>query len=179
MTELNAALVGFLGVLVGGYANNFLAEDYRRFRDSRALAGALAGELEAHSEVLPNLKNGLELMGNKVLSGEKLDLPEWPIPHSPLFDENASKIGLLGSELAREVAYVYESIRAFRLNFHQLTKHHTEMPQNWAHATIIGCLAILTRMEPRGSQLIVNLKSHANAQYWDWHSSRFRNASNS
>ncbi|KVD85166.1 hypothetical protein WS62_19720 [Burkholderia sp. ABCPW 14] len=76
MAELNAALVGFLGVLVGGYGSNFLAEDYRRFRDSRALAGALAGELESHGEAVPILKDGLERMGNKVLAGEKLDLPE-------------------------------------------------------------------------------------------------------
>lgn len=166
MAELNAALVGFLGVLVGGYGSNFLAEDYRRFRDSRALAGALAGELESHGEAVPTLKDGLERMGNKVLAGEKLDLPEWPIPPSPLFDENASKIGLLGPELARDVAYVYEHLRAFRQNFHQLTKHHTEMPPEWTHATITGCLAILTRMEPRGRQLIVNLKNHADVQYW-------------
>ncbi|KGX70135.1 hypothetical protein Y026_953 [Burkholderia pseudomallei TSV28] len=165
MAELNAALVGFLGVLVGGYGSNFLAEDYRRFRDSRALAGALAGELESHGEAVPILKDGLERMGNKVLAGEKLDLPEWPIPPSPLFDENASKIGLLGPELARDVAYVYEHLRAFRQNFHQLTKHHTEMPPEWTHSNIMGCLAILTRMEPRGRQLIVNLKNHADVQY--------------
>jgi hypothetical protein len=166
MIELNAALVGFLGVLVGGYSSNFLSEDYRRFRDSRSLAAALAGELESHGEAVPILKEGLERMGDKALVGEKLNLPEWQIPRSPLFDENASKIGLLGPELAREVAYVYENLRAFRQNFHQLTKHHVDMPKEWTHSTIIGCLAMLTRMEPRGRQLIVNLKNHAEAQYW-------------
>jgi len=45
MADGNAALFGFIGVLVGGYFNNFLAEDYRRFRDGTTLAGALAGEL--------------------------------------------------------------------------------------------------------------------------------------
>jgi hypothetical protein len=49
MADLNAALLAFAGVLVGGYFNNFLAEDYRRFRDSQALAGALAGEIESHA----------------------------------------------------------------------------------------------------------------------------------
>ncbi|WP_336817166.1 hypothetical protein [Burkholderia gladioli] len=166
MADLNAALVGFLGVLVGSYGSNFLAEDYRRFRDGRALAGALAGELESHGEPVPRLKAGLEVMGDKVLAGEKLNLPEWPMPTSPVFEENAAKIGLLGPELARDVAYVYEHLRAFRMNFHQLTKHHTEMSAEWTHETIIGCLAILSRVEPRGAKLISGLKNYSAMQYW-------------
>lgn len=35
MADLNAALIAFIGVLAGGYVNNFLADDYRRFRGSR------------------------------------------------------------------------------------------------------------------------------------------------
>ncbi|WP_412526309.1 hypothetical protein [Burkholderia lata] len=34
MVDGNAAWIAFIGVLAGGYVNNFLAEDYRRFRDS-------------------------------------------------------------------------------------------------------------------------------------------------
>jgi hypothetical protein len=166
MAELNAALVGFLGVLVGSYGSNFLAEDYRRFRDGRSLAGALAGELESHGEPIPSVKAGLESMGDKVLAGDKLELPEWPIPNSPVFEENAAKIGLLGPDLARDVAYVYEHLRAFRQNFHQLTKHNAAMSVGWNHSHILGCLAILTRVEPRAAQLIVNLKKYAAAQYW-------------
>lgn len=45
MSEVNTALVAVLGVLGGAYISNFAAEDFRRFRDSQALAGALAGEL--------------------------------------------------------------------------------------------------------------------------------------
>jgi hypothetical protein len=56
------------------------------------------------------------------MSEDGLKLPEWPIPPSPLFDENASKIGLLGAQTARDVAYVYENLRAFRHNFHMLSK---------------------------------------------------------
>ncbi|KVD85167.1 hypothetical protein WS62_19725 [Burkholderia sp. ABCPW 14] len=39
------------------------------------------------------------------------------------------------------------------------------MSPEWTHSNIMGCLAILTRMEPRGRQLIVNLKNHADVQY--------------
>ncbi|KLU20356.1 hypothetical protein EOS_41575 [Caballeronia mineralivorans PML1(12)] len=49
MADFTTALVAFVGVLAGGYVNNFLAEDFRRFRDSQALAGSFAGELESHA----------------------------------------------------------------------------------------------------------------------------------
>ncbi|HEF4770585.1 hypothetical protein LGM80_19375 [Burkholderia multivorans] len=165
MSDLNAALIAFAGVLAGGYANNFLAEDYRRFRDSRALAGALAGELESHGEAIPLIKAGLEKMEEGIRNGTKLNMPEWPIPASPLFDQNASKIGLLAPELARDVAYVYENIRAFRQNFHVLSKNHQNLPPDWSSGTLIGCLAAITRAETRGVPLIANLKEYANARY--------------
>lgn len=61
MAEINVAFVGLLGVMTGGYFNNFLAEDYKRFRDGQALAGALAGELGSHVEAIPF--NRAELSG--------------------------------------------------------------------------------------------------------------------
>lgn len=163
-----AALSGIVGVLVTGYFNNFLGEDFKRFRDAKALAGGLAGELESHLEALPALKAGLNRMWEATLDGQSLSIPEWPMPSSPVFEANTSKIGLLGPELAREIAYGYESLRAFRLNFHQLTKHHQAMPSEWASSTVNGCLAILTRAEPRGDRLVVNLKNFANLTYLEY-----------
>jgi hypothetical protein len=166
MAEINVALVGLLGVMAGGFVNNFLAEDYRRFRDGQALAGALAGELESHGEAFPMIKDGLERMMPVALSDEGLKLTEWPIPPSPLFDENASKIGLLGAQSAKDVAYVYENIRAFRLNFHMLSKHHRDLGREWSHATIVGCLAAIQRSETRGRPLLTALKTQAAESYW-------------
>jgi hypothetical protein len=167
MAELNVALIGLLGVMTGGYFNNFLAEDYKRFRDGQALAGALAGELESHGMPVKVIVDGLEKMHMKLADGKKLDLPEWPVPTSPLFDQNASKIGLLGADLAREVAYVYENLRAFRQNFHVLSKHHSTMPGEWAQATIVGCQAAISRAEARGVPLVDSLKSFAAESYWN------------
>ncbi|WP_175888761.1 hypothetical protein [Burkholderia cepacia] len=166
MTDLNVALIGLVGVMAGGYVNNFIAEDYRRFRDGQALAGALAGELESHGEALPALKTTLEIMKSAALSDEGLKLNEWPIPPSPLFEENAAKIGLLGAEDAREVAYVYEHIRAFRQLFHMLSKSHREMPKEWSYSMIVGCLDTITRAESRGRPLVESLKRQATAAYW-------------
>lgn len=167
MADINVALVGFLGVMVGGFFNNFLAEDYRRFRDGQALAGALAGELESHAEPVPMIKNGLETMLPQSVSEDGLKLPEWPIPSSPLFDQNASKIGLLDAQTARDVAYVYENLRAFRQNLHMLSKHHRDMSKDWGHAMIVGCLAAITRAETRGLPLVDSLKRQAAESYWE------------
>ncbi|MEX4005167.1 hypothetical protein AB4Y38_40755 [Paraburkholderia sp. EG285A] len=60
MSDTNAALIAFVGVLAGGYLNNFLAEDFRRFRDGQALAGALAGELKSHATAIPILQSTLQ-----------------------------------------------------------------------------------------------------------------------
>jgi len=79
--------------------------------------------------------------------------------------ENAAKVGLLGPQSARDVAYVYENIRAFRQNFHMLSKDHRNMPKEWAPAMIVGCLAAIQRAETRGRPLIETLKSHAAEEY--------------
>ena len=87
------------------------------------------------------LKRGLEKL-IPVTADKGLDLTEWSIPPSPLFNENAGKIGLLGPQSAKDVAYVYENIRALRQNFHMLSKDHRNMPREWGSAMIGGLAAI-------------------------------------
>jgi len=166
MADFNTALVGLLGIMVGGFFNNFVGEDYRRFLDGKALAGALAGELESHAAHLPRIKIGLEKMGSDIRSGQRLDFSEWPIPASPIFEQNAAKIGVLGATTAKEIAFVYEHLRAFRLNFHMLTKHGSDKSADWSQEVIIGCLAIISRSEGRGTQLIAVLNDRASEGYW-------------
>lgn len=48
MSTLWPALIAFLGVLVA----NFLGEDYKRWREAQALAGAIAGEIDAFGRTL-------------------------------------------------------------------------------------------------------------------------------
>ncbi|MEW9584510.1 hypothetical protein [Paraburkholderia sp. DGU8] len=88
------------------------------------------------------------------------------MPPSPIFDQNAAKIGALGAETAKEVAYVYENLRAYRQNFHILTKHASAMPVEWSNAMILGCLAIISRSENRAEQLAPTLKSQTEESYW-------------
>ncbi|RDK04477.1 hypothetical protein [Paraburkholderia lacunae] len=166
MADSNAALIAFLGVLVGGYFNNFLAEDFRRFRDSQALAGALAGELKSHAEAIPDIKHGLTQIHAIAETGALLTLPEWPEPGSPVFEANVGQIGLLDPELAKDVAYVYENLRAFRGAFHQLSKHHEEMNAGWRVAMVKACADRIKSAETVGVPLVEKLKHHAAASYW-------------
>ncbi|AUT65796.1 hypothetical protein [Paraburkholderia terrae] len=166
------ALVGFLGVLVGGYFNNFLAEDYRRFRDSQALAAALAGELESHAEGIPLLKNILTAMHGRASTGGELTLREMPERGSPVFEANVEKIGLLDPAQAKGVAFVYEHIRAFRTVMALLAKHHEEESPEWRTSIILSARERLTSAEDKGRVVIEELKRHAATPYWRRHRTR-------
>ena len=166
MADLNTALIAFVGVLAGGYVNNFVAEDFRRFRDSQALAAALVGELDSHASAVDELKPALKTVFEIARSGQPLSLQELPMASSPIFEANVEKIGLLGSKLANDVAFVYEQIRAFRVAFHQLSIHHKEMTPEWRAATVTSCEKAIDRATNRGKPLLASLASHAKKRYW-------------
>jgi len=167
MADLNAALIAFIGVLAGGYVNNFLAEDYRRFRDSQSLAGALAGELKSHGSATAVLRPGLDNLLAGIRQGKKLNLPEWPQPPSPVFEATVEKIGLLGPDLAGEVAFVYEQIRAFRGAFSMLSLHHQTMPDDWRASMVQNCTDRIESATTRGTTLVAALIVHAKKNYWN------------
>ncbi|WP_080413942.1 hypothetical protein [Burkholderia ubonensis] len=169
----STALVGLLGVMVGGYLNNFLAEDYRRFRDSQALAGALAGELESHGDAASEIRKSLQVIidaGQDIDTGQEprrnMTIPEWPIPSSPIFEAVAEQVGMLDHESAKDVAYVYEQIRTFRGVINMLSKNHTTFSVGFRTSLAQGCMVAIARAEDRGKPLVERLKRHANASYW-------------
>lgn len=166
MTDLNTALIAFVGVLAGGYFNNFIGEDYRRFRDSQALAGALAGELDSHSKGMELLSPILVNIQGAVTKDIALALPEFPPPPSPVFEALVDKIGSLGPDLARDVAFVYEQITAFRTSFHMLSKHHQQMPQAWREGLVRSARDRLDSAAEKGPKLLNDLTAHAKQSYW-------------
>ncbi|VWB72860.1 hypothetical protein [Burkholderia lata] len=84
MADGNAALIAFIGVLAGGYVNNFLAEDYRRFRDGTALAG----ELASHTAAFPMLRDMLNGMIAAIEQGQRLRLRCFEPPNDPVYESN-------------------------------------------------------------------------------------------
>jgi hypothetical protein len=162
MGVLGTALISFFGALAGSYLNNFVAEDYRRFRDGTALAGALAGELAAHQSALPLLSAAMAEWLEQGQAGHRIQcLREMPMPTDPVFDNNAAKLGLLGHELAEDVAFTYQQIRAFRLAMAILSKHHEEMDVPEQLARIKGCQWAITSASARALPLVGSLRAFA------------------
>lgn len=82
-------------------------------------------------------------MKAQVQASEPLDLQEFPQSSSPIFEANTGKIGLLFAVLAKEVAFVYERIRAFRVLFHHLSKYHRDMKDESRLALVHSCIQLV------------------------------------
>lgn len=174
MADSNAALIAFLGVLAGGYVNNFLAEDYRRFRDGTALAGALAGELTSHMLAFPFLKAMLAAQIAAVKNGQSAAFRYFEPPNDPIYESGVSRLGLLGSGLAEDVAFAYQQIRAFRLNYALVLSQHEAMGELEVVARLEGCLATVVRGEERAKKLLADLRTLAGQRYLETRSQWIR-----
>ena len=127
MENVAPAIIAFTSALLVGFGSHFVAEDYRRFRDGKAIAAALAGELDSVKSSLPELRTVLIQLRDFLDMLRPISFPEMPNQPSPIYEANAEKVGLLGVDLAGRVAFTYDQIRAFRTSFQLLSKHHTTM----------------------------------------------------
>ncbi|MDB5784167.1 hypothetical protein [Caballeronia mineralivorans] len=124
---VSAAVIAASGALIVAYASSFLAEQYRRHLDSTSWAAALAGELESHASAFKLLKVGLHGMVLEARQNKPLPLYSMPMPTDPIFDSAPARVGALGPELAGELAYAYEQLRAFRVGLHVIAEHREKM----------------------------------------------------
>lgn len=165
MGSMVPALIAFTAVVLVGYGSHFLAEDYRRFRDGKAIAAALAGELRSILLSLPELRPNLLRM--KVLLDRKMRiaLPEMPDQSSPIFEKCADRVGLLGVELAGEIAFVYDQIRAFRTSFQLLSKQHENMDPVWSSLLVERSLVLIVSNESIADDLERKLRVYSKSKY--------------
>lgn len=162
---LSGALIGFGGTLIGGFIANFCAEDYRRHRDSLALAGALAGELASYKDAWPLLRTNLQAMHEMSLAGNKLKIPKIPKPVDRVFEANVARIGLLGPKLAEDLAYVYNQFNAFRDLFKTLMDE-PELGADQQAARLASCITTLDRAVVRGESLPDDLRKLTRKWYF-------------
>ncbi|WP_175910700.1 hypothetical protein [Burkholderia sp. BCC1640] len=162
---ISAAVIAASGTLLVAYASNFLAEQYRRHLDSTSWAAALAGELESHAKAFPLLKDGFRGMLQLIDENKALPLYNIPTPTDPIFDSAPAKVGSLGPELAGEVAYAYEQLRAFRIALAVLTEHHTAMDDDQRKRRLTYLLSVIESNEQRLSALIQGLYAYANVPF--------------
>ena len=113
--DLWAALIAGATALVVFWLTAFIGEDHRRSRDAKALAAALAGEVES-------FKIAIEL-GIKTTEGlldllaKNIVLPKRAIPDPTVtvFAANLGRIGLLGVSIGRDLPFAYHMLHAYRI----------------------------------------------------------------
>ncbi|VVP32105.1 hypothetical protein PS874_04266 [Pseudomonas fluorescens] len=165
MESVAPALIAFTAAVLVGFGSHFVAEDYRRFRDSKAIAAALAGELRSIMLSIPELHTSLTRMKDLLDSLQPIPLPEMPDQSSPMFEANAEKVGLLGVELAGGVAFLYDQIRAFRSSFQLLSRHHSKMDPSWSSLLVGRCIQLIDSNKLEANNLIENLQKHSESSY--------------
>lgn len=159
-----SALIAACVALIVAYTVNFVAEDFRRFRDGATVAAALAGELSSHALALPqirvNLNRWIELARKEMRVSDRL----FDFPTDPVFDAYIDKLGLLDSQMVEDIVFVYQQIRFFRVGF-RIILEHQEMPFDELIARCSVLLQTVDRANGRGELLLLNLKSRATERY--------------
>ncbi|TBO32564.1 hypothetical protein EYS42_05075 [Aquabacterium lacunae] len=146
-----------------------MSEHYRRHCNRTALAGALAGELGSYSDAWPLAHSNVKKIYELAASGAKLRIPKTEKPNDRVFDSCVAQIGLLGPELADDLAYTYNNINAFRVSIQAASDIDSD-PAGQA-ALLSGALAAMERANERGKTLPERLRLIARESYfqrWPW-----------
>lgn len=170
-------LVGIIGALIGAaalIAAGVLAESYKRNRDRRSTASAIAGEISTliamvkrrrHVEMFDAAKKRLD-SGQSVtirnVVGTGLDGTI-----DPVAERHIERLGLLSeSGLPERIVTFYTNLRGIRIDIVNLAKGAFD--DNLASkANIIGeDLAIWAETETLGNQLCDELRRIAQEQWW-------------
>ena len=141
ITGLIAASVA----LVVAFLTQFVAEKFKRFHDGSAVAAGLAGELSAYKDALFHLMIALKAWSELEVGHEKLILRPIDKPVDLFYASAVGKIGVLGSDLAEDIVYVYASIDGFRTGFDVLTKSFKEMESGEFRTRAASCHLILSQ----------------------------------
>jgi len=166
MAGFFASFTPIIVALLAAYATVFLAEDYRRFRDGTSLAAALAGELQAYLEAFERGTPTLEAIRKHLDSGVPLRyMPPFKPPSDPVYDAGVARLGLLGPEIARDVAYTYQNVNAFRVAYSNMTKTYLKVETHIVLGTLDGAIAAATKAEERGKLALKQLDVRARARY--------------
>lgn len=113
--QMFSALTAAATALIVFWLTAFVGEDYRRWRDAKALAAALAGEVESMKfamELADKTARGLLELLNK---GGTFPMRAMPEPPATVYGANLQRLGLLGSSIGRDLPFAYHMIYAYRV----------------------------------------------------------------
>ncbi|MDN7407974.1 hypothetical protein QZM42_05370 [Burkholderia vietnamiensis] len=172
-----AAVIAAGAAVTVAYATNFVAEQYRPHLDSTGWASAIAGELKSHASAFPMVKALFADLLQRVEKKETLPLYPLPMPTDPVFDSAPGKVGLLGAQFAGEVAFAYESLRAFRGAFFVVIDHHKDMDPEQLTLRLTRLQNMIEANETRLWSLIHGLDAYSalgfnQSRFVDWWSRR-------
>jgi hypothetical protein len=150
------AWIAASGALAAVFLTQFLAENYRRFKDGSALAAGLCGELRSYEAAPEKLRQRLQ--GWIALSAEiepsQLVFRNFERPKDAFFDESVGKLGLLGPDLVQRVVLVYSNLRAFRLALELLSSEYKSMESQEFSMRCSLALDALNRADAEGRALV-------------------------
>src|SRR5690349_12349192 len=119
MAEAWAAL---LGALIGGAAigGQLVSESYKRHRDRRSTAAAIAGEVSAITKraAMGKTAEHYEHLLRMAERGEKLAFPKLhrdPVAFDPVYEKHLDKIGLLDPDVVMSAAAFYNYLQGLRV----------------------------------------------------------------
>ncbi|MBW8845802.1 MAG: hypothetical protein JF607_12630 [Burkholderiales bacterium] len=172
---MDAAVITACVTLIGFIVVNFIAEDFRRFRNGSTVAAGLAGELGSYAAPQAQLVTIISGMLQVIEEGNRQRLPFRGIdtPKDRIFEANVASLGLLGPDLVLDIAFVYGQINGFRVGFGLVNDKHAQMGNGELAARLNGCLAMLTAVRPRGELLVQKLTLRANMPFSGWLLSHF------
>jgi hypothetical protein len=168
ISPLTTAVLGVLGALVIAYLNSFLKERYVRHLDAAAVASGLVGELSSYADAAPEIRQALDFYEAAVHGGyrERLNFRAIDRPKDIFYEANAAKLGLLGADLVRDVAYVYGNLGGFRVGLGILMAQGANMGDDEFLGRVRATRDAFDRAQKRGEPLLEALNTKAREDFW-------------
>lgn len=155
----------FTGSVVVAVIANFIAEDFRRFRDGSALASAIAGELLSYGAATRDLTQSIALLAEQAEAGAMIRVADIEMPRDLVYESAVPKIGLLGVGLPENVALAYGRIRAFRTLYVVIAGDKVKTDAAGLGRLYRQLLVKLTEAETEGFQTVALLHARANEPF--------------
>lgn len=155
----------FTGSVIVAVIANFIAEDFRRFRDGSALASAIAGELLSYGAAIQDLTKSVTSLAEQAEAGTMIRVADIEMPRDQIYESAVPKLGLLGVKLPENVALVYGRIRAFRTLYAIIAGERVKTDAAGLGRLYRQLLVKLSEAETEGRQTVALLHARSNESF--------------
>ncbi|WP_157422099.1 hypothetical protein [Acidovorax sp. Root219] len=181
---LFTAVLGGLVAVLGVYLTQFVAENFRRFKDGSALAAALLGELRAYRQGFDAVRDAAKDWEQASLAKQKdsLGFRSIELTGMPVWEAAVGKVGLLGVGLVEDTVHVYSRLNGISISVDILHRHFKDMPDVEFQLRCRLTAESLEEVMARADLLMPKLQARAEARFlkgwtwivkpWRWHGDR-------